>query len=84
MRIHVKTDRFTLKIPFPTNLIFGRGTVRLALWAMKKNGNDSLASIPPESLELLFREFRRIKRKHGRWTLVEVRSSGGEEVIITL
>ena len=84
MKIRIKSRQFSFTLPFPTGLIFSKGTARIAVWAMEKNGNDALASLPPESLERLFREFRRIKRKHGRWTLVEIQSAGGEEVIITL
>ena len=45
---------------------------------------DELRDISPEAVDRLFAEFRRIKRKHGQWTLVEVCSAGGDEVTVTL
>ena len=84
MKIHIKSDNFRFTLPIPTNLVFNNATVHIAVWAMKNNGNDSFAALSPASLKRLFAEFRRIKRKHGQWTLVEVRSAGGEEVTITL
>lgn len=84
MRIKVKSEDTNIKLILPTNLIFGRGMVWLANRFGRKYAGNALRDIPPEALDVLFAEFRRIKRKYGRWTLVEVHSADGAEVEITL
>ena len=51
---------------------------------IKVRAGDAMKDIPPEELDKLFAEFRRIKRQYGSWELVHVISSGGDEVHITL
>ena len=84
MRIRVKSDGCNRNIPLPTNLVFSKGTVWLANHFSRKYAGDAMKDIPPESLDRLFAEFRRIKRKHKHWVLVEVASSDGDEVSIAL
>ncbi len=84
MRIKVKSEDTNVNLVLPTNLIFGRGIVWLANHFGRKYAGDAMKDIPPEALKKLFAEFRRIKRIHGRWELVEVRSADGHEVHITL
>lgn len=84
MRIRVKGEGHNINIPVPTNLVFGKGTVWLANHFGRKYAGDAMKDIPPEALDRLFAEFRRIKRQYGHWDLVEVQSSDGEEVSITL
>ena len=84
MRITVKSEDTNVNLVLPTNLIFGRGTVWLANHFGRKYAGDAMKDIPPEALKRLFAEFRRIKKTHGRWELVEVRSADGDEVHITL
>ena len=84
MRIKVRSEDTNINIPLPTNLVFSRGTVWLADRFGRKYAGDAMKDIPPEALDRLFGEFRRIKRQYGHWTLVEVRSANGEEVEITL
>ena len=84
MRIKVRSQDTNINIPLPTNLVFSKGTVWLANRFGRKYAGDAMKDIPPEALDRLFGEFRRIKRQYGHWTLVEVRSANGEEVEITL
>ena len=84
MRIKVKDEDTNLNIPLPTNLVFSRATVWLANRFGRKYAGDAMKDIPPEALDRLFAEFRRIKRQHRHWTLVEVHSADGAEVEITL
>ena len=84
MRIKVKSEDTNVNLVLPTNLIFGRGTVWLANHFGRKYAGDAMKNIPPEALDRLFAEFRRIKRRYGSWELVHVISSDGEEVHITL
>lgn len=84
MKILIKDREHDLKLIFPTALIFSKGTVWLANHFGRKYAADALKDIPPEALDKLFAEFRRIKKKHGSWELVDVESSSGERVKITL
>jgi len=84
MKIHIRNNEFGFFIPLPTNLIFSKGTAWLANYFGRKYAGDALKDIPPEALEVLFAEFRRIKKKHGTWELVEVKSARGDRVRITL
>lgn len=84
MRIRIKVDGQNINLVLPTGLVFGKGTVWLANHVGRKYAGDAMKNIPPKALEVLFSEFRRIKRKRGSWNLVEVESSDGEQVLITL
>ena len=84
MRIKVKSEDTNIHLCLPTNLIFSKGTVWLANHIGRKYAGNAMKDIPPESLDSLFAEFRRIKRKHKHWVLVEVASSDGDEVSIVL
>lgn len=84
MRIRVKGDGHNINIPIPTNLVFSKGTVWLAKHFGRKYAGNAMQDIPPEALDKLFAELRRIKRRHKHWTLVEIRSADGQEVYITL
>lgn len=84
MKIHIRSNEHRLFIPLPTNLVFSKATVWLANGIGRKYAGDALKDIPPEALDKLFAEFRRIKKKHGTWELVEVQSAEGEQVRITL
>ena len=84
MRIRIKAEEHDLNIILPTGLVFSRGTVWLANHFGRKYAGDAMKDIPPEALEALFAEFRRIKKKYGAWDLVEVESAGGEQVLIRL
>ena len=84
MRIKIKDEDTDINLLLPTNLIFSKGTVWLANHFGRKYAGDALKDIPPEALDRLFAEFRRIKRKHKHWVLVEVESSDGDAVSIEL
>lgn len=43
-----------------------------------------MKNLSAKQLDALFAEFRRIKKKHGRWELVDVESSNGDLVKIIL
>ena len=45
---------------------------------------DAVAKISPGAMGKLFAEIRRIKKRYGSWTLVEVNSASGAQVLITL
>ena len=82
IRIQEKDRNFTLRIP--TALIFSRFTAKLTSRAACKYAPDALANISPEHLEALMAELGRIRKKLGRWELVEVESADGTYIKITL
>ena len=84
MKIRVREDDTNINLWLPTNLIFGKLTVKLVNTVGRKYAGESLEKIPPEALEKLFAQLRRIKKKHGSWELVEVESADGSIVRITL
>ena len=84
MRIQVKADGRRIRLFLPTNLIFSKGTVWLANHFGRKYAGNAMKEIPPEAMDKLFAEFRRIKKHYGRWDLVEIQGSDGKQVSITL
>lgn len=84
MKIQVKGGGHNIKLLFPTGLVFGKGTVWLANHFGRRYAEDVMKDIPPEALDVLFAEFRRIKKTHGSWELVDVESSSGERVKVIL
>ena len=84
MKISVHDDETDLNLWLPTNLIFGKLTVKLINGVGRKYAGEALEKIPPEALERLFAEIRRIKKKYGSWELVDVESADGSIVHITL
>lgn len=99
MRIQVKGEGHNIRIPIPTGLIFSKPSVWLYLKLARKYSSRAskyipedieisvdpiLNNIPDEAVYALCAEIMRIRRKYGKWTLVEVSASSGEEITITL
>lgn len=99
MRIKVKGDGHNLSIPIPTGLIFSKASVWLYLKLARSfssrakqyipanveiTADEILEKLPEEAVYALCAEIMRIKRKHGHWELVNVKSADGEEVQIIL
>ena len=84
MRIRIKSAGHNFEFLLPTNLIFSPATAWLANTVGRRYAPESLADIPPEALNALMREFRRIKQKHGKWELADVESADGQRVQIVL
>lgn len=84
MKIQVQSQDTNINLILPTALVFSRGSAWLANHVGRKYAGSAMDQIPPEVLKQLFAEFRRIKRKHGSWKLVEVDSSVGDRIRIEL
>lgn len=99
MRIRVKADGHNINIPIPTGLIFSKPSVWIYLKLARKFSSYAaqyipeeaenmaervLENIPDEAMYALCTEIMRIKHKYGHWDLVEVQSSSGEIVKVTL
>lgn len=84
MRIHVTSEDHNIRLCIPTNLFFNPMVARFAVRYGLRNAPDSVRSISPEAMDSLFAEFRRIKKQHGRWELVDMETSTGDKVKIVL
>lgn len=84
MKVHIKNEKMNLHFWLPTRLIFSKSIARIANSAGREYAADAMQSVPPEALEAIFTELRRIKNRYGRWELVDIQSSEGEMVQIIL
>ena len=84
MKIKIRSDEHKFTLWVPTGLLFSRATVYLFDKVGRKYAGDAMKNIPPEALNKIFAEFRRIKRKHGHWELVDLESADGDIVKIVL
>ena len=85
MKIRIKSEGQNIRLRIPTNLIFSDLIARLGARYGLRYAGASMNQIPPEAIQALFAEFRRVKKAHGSWELVEVISADGrEQVNITL
>ena len=83
MRIRVRSDGRNIRLALPTRLIFSKWFIKLGLRIGSKYSGQK-QELPPEAVDALCTEIRRIKKKHGSWELVDVRSAEGDTVQITL
>lgn len=81
MKIHVKSGEHNIRLWLPTNLFFNPLVARVAVRYGLRNAPESVRNISPEAIEALFAEFRRIKKKHGHWELVDMVRENGTEVV---
>lgn len=84
MRIRIKSDETNLNLVLPTRLIIGKTVIRLLTKYGRGYMAEAMPTIPPESLEILCAELRRVKKKYGSWDLVDVESAEGDIVQIIL
>ena len=100
MRIRVKTKEHKIEIPISTGMIFSKASAWIWLKTMRKvakpyveeyvpksvsrKANSALDSLSDEAVFALCAELMRVKRKYGKWNLVEVESADGDEVLIQL
>ena len=84
MRITVKDGSRSIHIRIPTCLVFSKAVAKIGSFTIRKYASEAAVNIPPEALELLFSDLRRIKKKHKNWEFVNVESASGETVKIIL
>ena len=84
MKIHIRSGKQNLRFYLPTGLIFSKTIARLGCKYGLRYAGDAMKNIPPEAVEALFAEFRRIKRKYKNWELVKIEGADGSIVDITL
>ena len=95
MKIHVKNDEQNISLILPTNLILSApiawiadraisGMSEKSIEDLPPQAADALTKLPPDAVKKLFSELRRIKRRYGKWTLVEMESLSGDQVLVEL
>lgn len=84
MKICISSNHQNIKLYFPTRLIFNTITAKFANTLGRRFANDSLKDISPEALELLCAELGNVKKKYGKWELLQIKSASGEIIEITL
>jgi len=84
MKIRIREENRNFTLLLPTNLVFSQFSLWLINGVARKHAPDAMAMVPEEGMDALWTEMRRIKKKYGSWNLMEVESSDGEYVNITL
>ena len=80
IKINVEGCRFS--IPLPTGILINGFAVRIAKKCIMKNYCDF--SFTEEQLIAFFKELKKAKKLFQRLTLVDVKTSDGQRVTITL
>lgn len=84
MRIRVISGEDNIHLILPTGLIFSKASQWVVNKVARKYAPEALKDIPPEAMDAMFAELRRIKRRYGKWVLVEAESGDGDQVVIQL
>ena len=84
MRIYVKSEEHNIRLRIPTNLFFNPIVARFAVRYGLRHAPDSARNMSIEAMDSLFAEFRRIKKQHGNWELVDMETSSGDKVKFVL
>ncbi len=82
MRIRIQAEGRSFHISLPTGLIFSRFVLRKAFRRIPVR--EGIPALPPAAADILAAELKRLKKKHGAWTLAEVQSADGEQITVTL
>lgn len=80
MRIVVKDKDSHINLPIPTRLVVNGLTAGILCRVLEKQG----ISVTRKQLMVFVRELHRFRRRHPKWTLVEVEGHEGEQVKIQL
>ena len=84
MKIRIESADKVTTIPVPDFLISPKLIPFLVEKLGRKHAPEAMERIPPEMLEQIFRELRNKKKKYGAWELVDIQSSNGDRIHITL
>lgn len=84
MKIRIKSEERNFFFAFPTKLLCSKMVVRIVNHFGRKYAAEQIAALPPEALDRLCAELRRIKDRHGSWELADIESADGETIQVTL
>lgn len=80
MLVKIRSGETKLIIPVPAALAFNRFTACLLSKGLRRNGVDVTAAQAVRLMDAI----NRYRRTHPEWCLAEVRSAGGEMVMVKL
>lgn len=83
MKVRICSGGRGFSVILPTRMVFSRGFLKFGLRFGRKY-SDAVPQIPPEAVDALCDEIRRIKNQYGSWELVDIRSADGEQVKVIL
>ena len=83
MKARICSEGRSFSVLLPTRMVFSRGFLKFGLRIGRKY-SDAVPQIPPEAVDALCCEIRRIKNQYGSWELVDIRSADGEQVKVIL
>ncbi|MDD6201280.1 MAG: hypothetical protein PUB93_08475 [Firmicutes bacterium] len=83
MKVSIRSRERSLHIAVPTRMLFSKSFLKFGL-KMGKKYSDQVPDIPPEAVDTLCDEIRRIKRKRGSWLLADIQSADGENIRVIL
>lgn len=84
MRVQIKGGGHDLNIVLPTRMIFSKTMVKIGCRISSRYTHAVMDRLSPEAMEAICEELVRIKKKHGKWELVDIQSADGEKINITL
>ena len=84
MKIKIMTDKHNISLALPTGLLTGKFAINMAGKYAWKYAAEAMADIPPNALEALCAEIRRLKKLRGQLDLVDAVSADGHEIYISL
>ena len=84
MKIEAKGRGHNLSLVLPTRMLFSKTVWKIVNSTGRKYAPEALERIPPEAMEAIFTELTRVKKKYGKWELVDIESADGETITITL
>lgn len=68
----------------PTRMLFSPKMLKFAIRTGQKHVEAEVPHIPPEAVDALCAEIKRIKKKHGTWTLIDIESADGDLVQVII
>ncbi len=84
MKIFIESGQRTIRIALPNALLMNKPMIYLGLGIANQYVPKDIGMIAPDKAYAFCTEVRRFVQENGSWTLVDVVSSDGDKVKITL
>lgn len=82
MKVQIREGERDFTLSLPTRMIFNRFVIRKVFKSAKLG--QKAQQLSPGAVDALIAELNRIRKTHGAWELVEVKSANGEIVKVIL
>lgn len=83
MKVCIRSRERDLRLVLPTRMLFSKHFLKFGLKIGRKY-SDQVPDIPPEAVDALCDEIRRVKKQRGSWLLADIRSADGEQIQVIL